>query len=146
VSAYDLASGKLAWRFYTVPGDPAKGPDESPAVTVARKTWSQDSRWDLGGGTAWDSMVYDLTLNLLYVGVGNGMPHPVWSRSPGGGDNLYLSSIVALDAATGVSQRESERGRAPVDSLFAPAARSGRPSFGADDETCVILTLRSATG
>jgi quinohemoprotein ethanol dehydrogenase len=54
-----------------------------------------------GGGTAWDSMVYDPKLDLLYVGVGNGMPHPVWSRSPGGGDNLYLSSIVALDAATG---------------------------------------------
>jgi len=103
VSAYDLASGTLAWRFYTVPGDPAKGPDESPAVTLARKTWSKDSRWDLGGGgTAWDSMVYDPTLNLLYVGVGNGMPHPVWSRSPGGGDNLYLSSIVALDASTGL--------------------------------------------
>lgn len=102
VSAYDLASGKLAWRFYTVPGDPAKGPDESPAVTLARKTWGKDSRWDLGGGgTAWDSMVYDPTLNLVYVGVGNGMPHPVWSRSPGGGDNLYLSSIVALDASTG---------------------------------------------
>jgi quinohemoprotein ethanol dehydrogenase len=102
VSAYDLNSGKLAWRFYTVPGDPAKGPDESPDVTLARKTWSKDSRWDLGGGgTAWDSMVYDPKLDLLYVGVGNGMPHPVWSRSPGGGDNLYLSSIVALDAATG---------------------------------------------
>ena len=102
VSAYDLDSGKLAWRFFTVPGDPAKGRDESPDVTLARKTWSKESRWDLGGGgTAWDSMVYDPTLHLLYVGVGNGMPHPVWSRSPGGGDNLYLSSIVALDVATG---------------------------------------------
>jgi quinohemoprotein ethanol dehydrogenase len=102
VSAYDAGSGKLAWRFYTVPGDPAKGPDESPDVARARKTWSKESRWDLGGGgTAWDSMVYDPALKLLYVGVGNGMPHPVWSRSPGGGDNLYLSSIVALDVATG---------------------------------------------
>jgi quinohemoprotein ethanol dehydrogenase len=102
VSAYDLVTGKLAWRFFTVPGDPAKGPDESPDVTLARKTWSKDSRWDLGGGgTAWDSMVYDPKLNLLYIGVGNGMPHPVWSRSPGGGDNLYLSSIVAVDASTG---------------------------------------------
>lgn len=102
VSAFDGASGALAWRFFTVPGDPAKGPDESPDVTAARKTWSPQSRWDLGGGgTAWDSMVYDPALDLLYVGVGNGMPHPVWSRSPGGGDNLYLSSIVALDASTG---------------------------------------------
>lgn len=102
VSAYESNAGKLAWRFFTVPGDPAKGPDESPDVTLARKTWSKDSRWDLGGGgTAYDSMVYDPKLNLLYVGVGNGMPHPVWTRSPGGGDNLYLSSIVALDASTG---------------------------------------------
>lgn len=102
VSAYDAASGKLSWRFFTVPGDPAKGSDESPDVTLARKTWSKDSRWDLGGGgTAWDSMVYDSKLGLLYVGTGNGMPHPVWTRSPGGGDNLFLSSIVALDAKTG---------------------------------------------
>ena len=102
VSAFDATTGALAWRFFTVPGDPAKGPDESPDVTAARKTWSPQSRWDLGGGgTVWDSMVYDPALDLLYVGVGNGMPHPVWSRSPGGGDNLYLSSIVALDASTG---------------------------------------------
>ena len=102
VSAYDAMTGKLSWRFFTVPGDPAKGPDESPDVTLARKTWSPHSRWDLGGGgTAWDSMVYDPKLGLLYVGTGNGMPHPVWTRSPGGGDNLYLSSIVALDARTG---------------------------------------------
>jgi quinohemoprotein ethanol dehydrogenase len=102
VSAYDLTTGKLSWRFFTVPGDPNKGPDESSAITLARKTWSKNSRWDLGGGgTAWDSMVYDPSLDLLYVGVGNGMPHPVWTRSPGGGDNLFLSSIVALDAKSG---------------------------------------------
>jgi quinohemoprotein ethanol dehydrogenase len=102
VSAYDAATGKLSWRFFAVPGDPAKGPDESPDVTLARRTWSKDSRWDLGGGgTAWDSMVYDPKLGLLYVGTGNGMPHPAWTRSPGGGDNLFISSIVALDAKTG---------------------------------------------
>ena len=102
VSAYDLQSGQLSWRFYTVPGDPKKGADESPDVTLARKTWSKDSRWDLGGGgTVWDSMVYDSSLELVYIGVGNGMPHPVWSRSPGGGDNLFLSAIVALDVKTG---------------------------------------------
>jgi quinohemoprotein ethanol dehydrogenase len=102
VSAYDLSTGKLSWRFFTVPGDPKKGPDESGAITLARKTWSKASRWDLGGGgTAWDSMVYDPALDLLYVGVGNGMPHPVWTRSPGGGDNLFLSSIVAIDAKSG---------------------------------------------
>jgi quinohemoprotein ethanol dehydrogenase len=102
VTAYDLKTGNMSWRFFTVPGDPAKGPDESPEVTLARRTWSKDSRWDLGGGgTAWDSMVYDPKLGLLYVGVGNGMPHPAWTRSPGGGDNLFLSSIVALDVKTG---------------------------------------------
>jgi quinohemoprotein ethanol dehydrogenase len=102
VSAYDLRSGHLAWRFFTVPGDPAKGPDESPDITLARKTWSTQSRWDLGGGgTAWDSMVYDPALNLLYIGVGNGCPHPAWIRSPGGGDNLFLASIVAVEADTG---------------------------------------------
>ena len=102
VSAFDLETGRLTWRFFTVPGDPAKGPDEDSAVTLARRTWSPESRWDLGGGgTAWDSMVYDAQLDLVYVGTGNGCPHPVWTRSPGGGDNLYLSSIVALDAQTG---------------------------------------------
>jgi quinohemoprotein ethanol dehydrogenase len=102
VTAFDLKSGKMAWRFYTVPGDPSKGPDESPEVSLARRTWSKESRWDLGGGgTVWDSMVYDPSLGLLYLGVGNGMPHPVWTRSPGGGDNLFLASIVALDVNTG---------------------------------------------
>lgn len=101
ISAYDLKSGKLSWRFFTVPAAPETG-DETPDVAEARKTWSTDSRWDLGGGgTVWDSMVYDREENNLIIGTGNGMPHPAWSRSPGGGDNLYLSSIVAIDAATG---------------------------------------------
>ncbi|MFC3052891.1 PQQ-dependent dehydrogenase, methanol/ethanol family [Kordiimonas pumila] len=101
VTAYDIETGKQAWRFYTVPGDPAK-PDENPELAAARKTWATNSRWDIGGGgTVWDSMTYDPDLNLLYIGVGNGSPWPVWLRSPGGGDNLYLSSIVALDASTG---------------------------------------------
>jgi quinohemoprotein ethanol dehydrogenase len=98
-SAYDRKTGKLVWRFFTVPG---AGPDEHPEVTEARKTWSPKSRWDLGGGgTVWDSIVYDPDTNIVYLGTGNGMPHPLWSRSPGGGDNLYLSSIVAVNADTG---------------------------------------------
>ncbi len=101
VSAYNRRTGKLAWRFYVVPGDSAK-PDESPDVTFARRTWDPKSRWDLGGGgTAWDSIVYDPETKLVYIGTGNGGPHPRWIRSPAGGDNLYVSSIVALDAATG---------------------------------------------
>lgn len=103
VSAYDAETGKLSWRFYTVPGDPAKG-DEHPELTMARKTWGENSRWDLGGGgTVWDSMTYDPELNLLYLGTGNGSPHPIWNRDPGHpkNDNLFLSSIVAVDATTG---------------------------------------------
>jgi quinohemoprotein ethanol dehydrogenase len=101
-SAYDRRTGKLAWRFFVVPGDPQAGPDESPDVTEARKTWDPHSAWDLGGGgTPWDSIVYDPDTNTVYLGTGNGSPHPLWLRSPAGGDNLYLSSIVALDADTG---------------------------------------------
>lgn len=102
VSAYDLSTGRLVWRFWTVPGDPKRRPDETPDVTLARRTWASDTRWDLGGGGAvWDSMAFDPTAGLVYIGVGNGDPHPRWLRSPGGGDNLFICSLVALDAATG---------------------------------------------
>lgn len=94
VSAYDLATGALAWRFFTVPA--------KDDVSDVRKTWSDETLWDYGGGgTVWDSMTYDEELDRIYVGVGNGSPWPAWVRSPGGGDNLYLSSILALDGATG---------------------------------------------
>ncbi|HEU4626368.1 MAG TPA: PQQ-dependent dehydrogenase, methanol/ethanol family [Steroidobacteraceae bacterium] len=100
VSAYDAETGELAWRFYTVPGDPAKG-FESPALEKAAQTW-QGEWWKLGGGgTVWDSIVYDPKLDLVYIGVGNGSPWNHSIRSPGGGDNLFLSSIVALRADTG---------------------------------------------
>ncbi len=101
VTAYDLESGTQAWRFYTVPGDPRK-PFEHPELEMASKTWDPDSRWDIGGGgTAWDSMVYDPELNLLYVGTGNGSPWVQTERSPGGGDNLFLSSILAINPDSG---------------------------------------------
>jgi quinohemoprotein ethanol dehydrogenase len=100
VSAYDAATGALAWRFYTVPGNPDEG-FESEAMRRAAETWSGEW-WRLGGGgTVWDSMAYDPELDLLYVGVGNGSPWNRRLRSPGGGDNLYLSSIVALRPDTG---------------------------------------------
>jgi quinohemoprotein ethanol dehydrogenase len=101
VSAYDAETGKLAWRFYTVPGDPSK-PQESKALERALPTWSGTNWWKYGGGgTVWDSIVYDPELNLLYVGTGNGS---VWNRqlrSPGGGDNLYLASILAINPDDG---------------------------------------------
>lgn len=100
VTAYDVETGTQIWRFYTVPGNPADG-FESPAMEMAAKTWSGDW-WDRGGGgTVWDSIVYDPELDLVYLGVGNGGPWVREYRSPGGGDNLFLSSIVALHAKTG---------------------------------------------
>lgn len=101
VSAYDAETGKLAWRFYTVPGNPAK-PQEHPALEKALLTWKGDTWWKVGGGgTVWDSIVYDPELNLLYVGTGNGSPWNREIRSPGGGDNLYLCSILAINPDTG---------------------------------------------
>ena len=100
ISAYDSETGKLVWRFYTVPGDPAKG-FEAPILKKAAETWHGKWWTAGGGGTVWDAMAYDPTLNLLYIGVGNGSPWNQAIRSPGGGDNLFLSSIVALNADTG---------------------------------------------
>ncbi len=99
-SAYDAATGKLAWRFYTVPGNPRDG-FEHPELAAAAKTWNGEWWIGGGGGTVWDSMAYDAELDTLYVGTGNGSPWARDIRSPGGGDNLYLSSILALDPDTG---------------------------------------------
>ena len=100
VTAYDPETGEQVWRFYTVPGNPADG-FENDAMRRAAETWTGEWWRVGGGGTAWDSFAYDAEENLLYVGVGNGSPWNRAIRSPGGGDNLYLSSIVALDADTG---------------------------------------------
>ncbi|MGD8341334.1 MAG: PQQ-dependent dehydrogenase, methanol/ethanol family, partial [Gammaproteobacteria bacterium] len=100
VSAYDAQTGELVWRFYTVPGNPALG-FESEAMELAAATWTGEW-WSLGGGgTVWDSIVYDPGARLVYIGTGNGSPWNRNIRSPDGGDNLYLSSIVALDVDTG---------------------------------------------
>jgi hypothetical protein len=89
------------WRFYTVPGDPKQG-FEHPELKMASKTWSPKARYDVGlGGTVWDGMAYDPQLNLLYVGTGNGAPWDRRIRSPGGGDNLFLSCILAINPDTG---------------------------------------------
>ena len=100
VSAYDASTGEMDWRFYTVPGDPSK-PFESPTMKEAAETWSGEWWKYGGGGTVWDAMAYDPDLNLLYVGTGNGSPWNRIYRSPGGGDNLYLCSIVALNPDDG---------------------------------------------
>lgn len=102
VTAYDLKTGKEAWRFYTIPHDPADGPQESKALDAALKTWDAKSRWDIGGGgTVWDAITYDPAYDQVIIGVGNGGPYPLKTRSPSGGDNLYLDSLVALDRKTG---------------------------------------------
>ena len=99
VAAYDSDDGKELWRFYTVPDRP--GTNTAPELKRAEQTWKGEW-WTLGGGgTVWDSMAYDPQLDLLYIGAGNGSPWNPNYRSPGGGDNLYISSIIALKPETG---------------------------------------------
>ncbi|MGJ8563341.1 MAG: PQQ-dependent dehydrogenase, methanol/ethanol family [Alphaproteobacteria bacterium] len=100
VSAYDAKSGDMDWRFYTVPGNPADG-FENDTMEMAAKTWTGEYWAAGGGGTAWDAMAYDTELDLLYFGVGNGSPWNQSIRSPEGGDNLFLSSMVAVRPDTG---------------------------------------------
>ncbi len=100
ISAYNVADGSMAWRFYTVPGNPEHG-FENETMAMAADTWN-GTWWEMGGGgTVWDAMAYDPELDLLYIGVGNGSPWNHRLRSPGGGDNLFLSSIVALRPDSG---------------------------------------------
>ena len=99
VSAYDARDGHLLWRFYTVPHTQT-GIATSQVDSMMAKTWSgPPEKW--GGGSVWDSIVYDPDLNLVYIATGNGNPVNAEIRSPGQGDNLFLSSIVALNASTG---------------------------------------------
>ncbi len=100
VTAYDAETGKQAWRFFIVPGNPADG-FENDAMRMAAKTWT--GQWWLhgGGGNAWHGFTYDAELDQLYIGTGNGSPWNRKIRSPEGGDNLFLCSIVALNPDTG---------------------------------------------
>ena len=101
ITAYDADTGDQAWRFYTVPGNP-DDPIEGEHLKAAMSSWRGGEWWKVGGGgTVWDSMAYDPDLNLLYIGVGNGAPWNRHIRSPGAGDNLYLSSIVAINPDDG---------------------------------------------
>src|SRR5690554_1930919 len=104
VAAYDAETGERLWKFYTVPGNPADGPDgeaSDSAMQIALPTWHGEWWKYGGGGTAWDSFSYDPELNLVYIGTGNGSPHMWHFRSEGKGDNLFLCSIVAVDADSG---------------------------------------------
>jgi quinohemoprotein ethanol dehydrogenase len=100
ISAYDAETGRQLWRFYTVPGNPADG-QEPDYLNAAASTWNGDFwKWG-GGGTVWDGIVYDSRLNLLYIGTGNGSPWNRQYRGAGGGDNLYIASIIAVNPDTG---------------------------------------------
>jgi quinohemoprotein ethanol dehydrogenase len=102
ITAYDADSGNQLWRWFTVPGDPSK-PFEDASMEAAAKTWDPSGKYWIngGGGTPWDTITFDPELNMVYVGTGNGAPWNRKIRSPSGGDNLYLASIVALNADTG---------------------------------------------
>jgi quinohemoprotein ethanol dehydrogenase len=105
VAAFDAATGQKRWKFFLTP-NPKGEPDHEasdPIMPMVRKTWSDDGLWkQLGGGAnPWDSIAYDPELKLVYVGTGNSSPHSQFYRSPGGGDNLFVCSIVALHAEDG---------------------------------------------
>lgn len=100
VTAYDADTGKEAWKFYIVPGNPADG-FENEAMEMAAKTWTGEWWKHGGGGNAWHGFTYDADLDVLYIGTGNGSPWNRKIRSPDGGDNLFLCSIVALKPDTG---------------------------------------------
>ncbi len=100
VTAYDAETGEQVWRFFIVPGNPADG-FENDAMEMAAETWTGEWWKFGGGGNAWHGFTYDAELDTLYIGTGNGAPWNQKIRSPGGGDNLFLCSIVALDPDTG---------------------------------------------
>ncbi|MEI9812439.1 MAG: PQQ-dependent dehydrogenase, methanol/ethanol family [Acidobacteriota bacterium] len=100
IAAYDAKTGKEAWRFFTVPGDPSK-PFENEAMRKASPTWNSDS-WKLGGGaTVWDGMAYDPDEELVYIGTGNAGPWPEDLRKTQGKDALYACSIIAINVNNG---------------------------------------------
>ncbi|MFC4257400.1 PQQ-dependent dehydrogenase, methanol/ethanol family [Altererythrobacter xixiisoli] len=105
VSAWDADTGEKVWKFFLAPGNPADGPDgeaSDPIMERIRQTWHGEKYWELGGGAnPWDAIAYDPKLNLVYVGTGNASPHSRFYRSENQGDNLFVCSIVALNATTG---------------------------------------------
>jgi len=132
VEAYAAETGERLWRFYTVPGNPADG-FENSAMAMAAKTWRGEWWKVFGGGTVWNGLTYDPELELLYVGVGNGDPWDHDLRSQGSGDNLFLCAIVALNANTGeyvwhyqMNPGEQWDYKATADMILAEIEHAGR--------------------
>ncbi|HVT34281.1 MAG TPA: PQQ-dependent dehydrogenase, methanol/ethanol family [Nevskiaceae bacterium] len=133
VTAYDAETGKQIWRWYAVPGNPKDG-FEQPELEMAAKTWSGDWWKYGGGGTVWNAMTYDPEFNRVYLGTGNGSPWNAKLRNPGGGDNLFLCSVVALDADTGkylwhyqTNPNESWDFNSDMDMVLATLPIDGKP-------------------
>jgi len=134
VTAYEQSTGKQLWRFHTTPGKPEDNAGDA-AMEMAAKTWGGEY-WKVGGGggTVWNGITFDPELNRIYLGTGNGGPYNPRVRSPGGGDNLFLASIVALDADTGkyvwhyqVNPGESWDYKATANMITATVTIDGRP-------------------
>jgi quinohemoprotein ethanol dehydrogenase len=101
LAAHDVNTGELLWRFYTVPGNPAEG-FEDEIQEMAAATWIEPGWWETGpGGTVWDAITYDPRTRLVIFGTGNGSPWDAVDRDRGQGDNLFLSSIIAVHAEDG---------------------------------------------
>jgi quinohemoprotein ethanol dehydrogenase len=101
LSGWDADTGRKLWHWWAIPGNPADGFADQPEMEWAAKTWKGEWWKNGGGGTPWDGIIYDPQTDLVIFGTGNGSPWPAGTRSPGGGDNLFTASIVALHAKTG---------------------------------------------
>ena len=134
VTAYDQATGKQLWRFYVAPGSPEQNRGDA-AMEMAARTWGKGDYWNTGtGGTVWNGITFDPEMNRIYIGTGNSGPYDPQKRDPGGGDNLFLASIVALDADTGkyvwhyqVNPREAWDYKAAAGMVTATLAIDGKP-------------------
>jgi quinohemoprotein ethanol dehydrogenase len=134
VTAYDQETGQQLWRFYTTPGSPAEYKGD-PAMERAAATWGKSEYWKTGtGGTVWNGLTYDPELNSIYIGTGNASPYDPRVRDPGGGDNLYTCSIVALDADTGkylwhyqYNPREAWDYKATANMIYTTLTLDGEP-------------------
>jgi hypothetical protein len=155
LTAYDLDTGAQKWRFFTIPGDPAKGPDgaaSDSAMEIAARTWSPNSRWDIGGGGApWDALHYDPETGLLFVGTGNGGPYSRLPRDPSGGDDLFLldTALDPIPVASSVPPADARRSMGhdgdSADGLRrADHGREEPPRTPARAEERLLLHLRSA--